>query len=116
MLDALGINLRILRRDTDRLKKRQDCFVSLADTYRHSLARGSQADGLIRLGREQVLLDKSLDDSRHRDVADTHHRRELADAGLALFINKLGDGFDVVFGVFIFVGSARIAKPLGCLG
>ena len=50
MLDPFGINLRILRRDAYRFKKRKDCFVTFADTYRQSFARVGHANGLIRLG------------------------------------------------------------------
>ncbi len=49
-------------------------------------------------------------------MADADHRHEIADASFALFVEKLGNGFDVILRGLIAVSGAGGAETVGLVG
>ncbi|TVQ31210.1 MAG: hypothetical protein EA376_10075 [Phycisphaeraceae bacterium] len=116
VLDALGVDLGLLPRHAEGQQKSEDDLVALLRPCGEAPAFRSQMNRPARLGVDEAFVVNASHDPRHRDMADAHHLSEVLHAGLAAFVDELGDGLDVVLGGLVAVGGPCRAEPCGGVG
>jgi len=107
VLDALGINRGLLGRNTDRPQKGEHDRVPLAGPLGEGAALVGQLDGAIGRGGHEALISQTRDDPRDGDMAHTHHRGQVADAGGPDSVDDLGDRLDIVLSGFVTMGLSE---------
>lgn len=114
MFDALGIDLRLRGGNAESHEEREDDLVAAAHAEGQAPAAVGESDRLSRAGGQEALVaTEARHNARDGDVADTHHRGQVAHAGLSLLGDELADGLDVILGGFVLVRSTRAAEAGG---
>ena len=98
MLDAFRIGGGGFFVDTDRQQEPVDGVVPFFAGGGEPPAFGSQFDGPIRLGGDQLLSLETLDRLDHGDMRDPETVRKVGDTTCARVVDDLRDGFDVILG------------------
>src|SRR5688572_27836527 len=98
MYDALDIFLLRLSRKAEQGEEARKRFVAALDFAGDFPALVSQHEAAILFVIEVTEFSELLDHAGDRGLAHIQGRRNVYDAGIALFFNQLVDAFEVVLG------------------
>lgn len=113
VFNALGIRPRGGRRNSEGFKKGDHGLVADLGFRREGASAGGEENGAVGSGGDETLALQPLDGADDGDVGDAELAGDVGGAGLAVFGDQIGDGFNVILGAFLRVGTAGLLLMRG---